>query len=536
MLARPEAGPSVAPDVRHALTQIRADGIREHVRYLSDDQLEGRDTGSTGERLAARYLASELAACGVQPAGDHGTYFQQIPFRKTHLDAATSGLTVDTGGETIRFDAGPDLLPNGPGGPASVPPCPLVFAGFGITAPEFQYDDYKDLDVRGKIVVLVTGEPSSGDPAYFDGMKDTPHSNGVSKIELARKKGARAVVTLLTGARASRFPWDLLRQSLEAPQITLPDSKDVFPAVVVRREAAERLFRGAPETWEQVEKHAAEGKLSPFPLRGRARLELKYSHEPFPSANVVGRLEGSDAVLKKQAVIYTAHFDHVGRRAGEGDTIFNGAWDNASGTSEVLEIARGFAALKTRPRRTLLFLFVTGEEKGLLGSQYYTEHPVLPIADTAADINLDMTDIFGLGKELVAQGAEHSTLMKACETTAREMGLTLGKDPTPELRVFTRSDQFSFARVGVPCIFMRWSNEYEDLDAATAKARSQEKLNSIYHKVGDEFDPTWSWDGMRRHAQSALLIGLHVANDDAMPAWNPGDPFNKPRKGASGGS
>ena len=518
------------------MNRVRADGIREHVRYLADDKLEGRDTGSPGGMLAAQYLASQLEQFGIKPAGDNGTYFQQVPLVKTRLDTAGSRLTLFTGDQPTVFEAGNDLLPNGPSGSATVPESPVVFAGYGISAPEFRYDDYEKLDVRGKLVVLLTGEPSSNDPAFFDGMKDTPHSSGVTKIELARSKGARGVISILSGPRASRYPWDLVRKSQETPQVSLPATKDVMPAIIVRRETAERLFKDAPKPWSEIETLVAEGKVPTFPLPYRAQLVLNFSHEPLPAPNVVGRLPGSDPELKTQVVVYTAHYDHVGHGTGEGDTIFNGAWDNASGTAEVLEIARGFAGLKPRPRRSILFLFVTGEEKGLLGSSYYTEHPVVPIADTAANINLDMTDIFGLGKELVAQGAEHSSLMKACEATAREMGLTLGKDPTPELNVFTRSDQFSFAKVGVPCLFMRWSSDYEDLDAATARARSQEKLKTIYHKVGDEFDASWSWDGMQRHAQSAMLIGLHVANDTPLPSWNAGDPFNKPRKSASPGS
>lgn len=535
--ARQNPVPAVEPEVRKAMGRVRADGIREHVRYLADDKLEGRDTGSPGGKVAARYLAMQLEQFGVKPAGDNGTYFQQVPFVKTQLDTPASRLTLLAGDQPLLFEAGTDLLPNGAGFTATVPESSVVFAGFGITAPEFHHDDYEKLDVRDKLVVVLAGEPASNDPAFFDGTKDTPHSNGVSKITLARSKGARGMITILVGTRGSRFPWEQVRKAQETPQIGLPTAnKDVLPAVIVRKEAAVRLFKDAPQPWSEIEKLATEGKVPVFPLPYRGRLDLKFSEEPLPAANVIGRIEGSDPELKKQVVIYTAHYDHVGRGTGEGDTIFNGAWDNASGTSEILEIARGFAGLKTRPRRSLLFLFVTGEEKGLLGSEYYTEHPVVPITDTAANINLDMTDIFGLGKELVAQGAEHSTLLQACETAAREMGLTLGKDPTPELNVFTRSDQFSFARVGVPCLFMRWSNEYEDLDAATARARSQEKLKTIYHKVGDEFDPTWSWEGMQRHAQSALLIGLHVANDTPLPSWNAGDPFNKPRKSASPGS
>jgi hypothetical protein len=512
------------------MEEVRADGIRAHVRYLSDDLLEGRETGSAGALLAARYLASQLEQLHLKPVGDNGTYYQLAPFVKTRMDPARSRLVLRGAGSEAVLEYGKEFLINGGPQSAAALEAPLVFAGYGITAPEFAYDDYKDLDVTGKVAVVLTGEPPSHDPAFFAGEKDTEHAAGGSKIQLARSKGAVAVITVLVGSRAATYPWDRVKAGQADYQISLPDKRlDAFPALLVREEGAKELFKGAPSSWDDVARRAAEGGVKGFPLARGCRMELARETVALPAPNVVGLLEGSDPVLKRQAMVYSAHYDHIGRRGGTGDTIYNGAWDNASGTAGILEVARAFSALRPAPRRSILFLLVTGEEEGLLGSRYYTEHPVIPIEDTAADINLDMTDIFGIPKELVPLGAERSTLRETAAQVAREMGMAVGPDPTPELKTFGRSDQFSFARAGVPCLFLRWANEYEDVPASVAKAAAREKLDTIYHKVGDEFDPKWSWEGMRRHAQVAFLLGLHVANETEMPHWNEKDPLNKPR-------
>jgi hypothetical protein len=510
---------------------LPAAAIRAHVRFLADDRLEGRDTASQGAEIAARYLASQLEQAGLKPAGDGGSFLQQVPFINNRLDTNASHLSVSLNGQSQRLDAGKDFLLNGANVAARLSDVPVVFAGYGITAPEFKHDDYAGIDVRGKLVVVLAGEPVSADPAFFEGPKDTRYSDGGSKVALARGKGAAGMISVLTGERARRYPWDRLRRNQEGTRIQLPGRPQApFPTLLMRSDGAAKVFAAVQPSWAEIERLAAEGGVIPrLMLPTHAGVEVSYQQTAAPAPNVLGYVEGSDPALKQQVVIYSAHYDHVGRRAGSGDTIFNGAWDNASGTAEVLEIARTFARLKPGPSRSVLFLFVTGEEKGLLGSEYYTRAPAFPIEATAANINLDMTDIFGIGKELVAQGAERSTLQQSAEAVASELGLRLGKDPTPDLNVFTRSDQFSFVRVGVPSVFMRWSNEHEELTPAALKELSKRKLDTIYHKETDEFDPTWSWEGMRRHAQAAFLFGLHVASQRQLPAWNQGDEFNRPR-------
>lgn len=522
----------LTPDARRAIDSVRAETIREHVRFLSDDKLEGRDTASSGGQLAADYLAGQFQEMGLKPVGDNGTFFQKVPFQRVRMDTASSQILLkDDSGET-RLAFGEDFVLNGAGRASAKVSGGLVFAGYGITAPEFQHDDYKGLDVKGKVVVILAGEPVSADPAFFDGEKDTRYASGGSKIQRATANGAVAVITLLTGPRAAAFPWDQFRRAAEFSSITLPGSTpNGFPALVAREQGAEKLFAGSELSWKAVTEAAAAGKVQPQPLKRTAAVDLLLERTPAPAPNVVGLLEGRDPELKKQVVVYTAHYDHIGARAaGEGDLINNGAWDNASGTSGVLETARAFTRLEQKPRRSILFMLVTGEEKGLLGSRYYTQNPIWRIEDTAANINLDMTEIFGIPKEIVPQGAERSpALTRSAQAVADALNLKVGKDPTPELNVYTRSDQFSFVQAGVPSIFLRWANEYEDLDAEKAKELVREKMRTIYHNPKDEFDPTWSWEGMRRHTQQAVLLGLHIANEMQMPGWNEADPFNKPR-------
>lgn len=533
----PPAPPPLPPGTRRALRAIRAEGIRATVQYLADDRLEGRDTGSPGGQLAANYLAEQLKLLKLKPAGDNNTYFQKVPFIQSRMDSARSQMALSgkAGETTLKFPT--DFLLNGLSRNTASLEAPIVFAGYGITAPEYHYDDYAGLEVRGKVVVVLTGEPLSRDPSFFEGEQDTKYAAGGPKLQLAMSKGAVAVITILTPARAARFPWDTVARATTQWSVTLPGkpATPAFPALLIREEGARALFAGAETTWETVLLREQEGTVKPFPLPRTARLNLTLEQEALPAPNVVAVLEGEDAKLRDQAVVYTAHYDHIGRRpttdesAGD-DRIFNGAWDNASGTAGVLEVARGMVRLRPVPQRSVVFLFVTGEEKGLLGSRYYVRHPVFPMERTAANINLDMTDIFGIPKQLVPLGAEFSSLKGVAEAVAGDLGLTVGPDPTPELKTFLRSDQFSFVQAGVPSLFLRWSTEYEDIDAATAKARAKEKLDTIYHRVTDNFDPNWSWEGMRRHAQMALLLGARIANDPELPQWNEKEPLAKPRK------
>ncbi len=522
----------VTPAIRRSLDKVSIDRLREHVRYLADDRLQGRDTGTAGGELAAQYIAKEFRTMRLKPAGEGDSFLRPVPFERSRQDADRSKLLLSRDGQSQTLSYGTDFILNGFATTDAQLEAPLVFAGYGITAPEFKHDDYNGLDAKGKLVVLLSGEPPSSDPAFFDGDKDTKYALGSYKIQQARERGAVGVVTLLTSSRAPKFSWDRARAGQVRSVITLARARvNGFPTLLMRADGAEKLFQGAPLSFPQVDEQAEKGAVKGFPLPGKLRVEVSVHREPFRAPNVAGYLEGSDPELKKQVVVYSAHYDHVGTGGDKEDKIFNGAWDNASGTAGVLEVARTFSNLpkEARPKRSVLFLLVTGEEHGLLGSRHYVADPAFPIAQTAANINLDMTEIFGVPKDFNALGVEHSSLQRTAEVVARELGMKVGPDPTPELGTFVRSDQFSFVQAGVPSLFLRWGNEYEDIEPARVKKVHQEKLRTIYHQVEDGFDPTWSWEGMRRHTQVAFLLGLHVANQPGLPTWNADSNFNKPR-------
>ncbi len=524
----PSGASGLSPAAREAAEAIRAEGLRAHVRFLADDLLEGRDTGSPGGAVAARYLASQLEQLRLRHAGDAGTYFQAVPLTRAAVDGSRTRLRLTRGEAVTELHWGSDFLLNGshPRPPVHLKSA-LVFAGYGVTAPEAAVDDYSGLEVRGKWVVLLPGLPPAAAPGGA-GALAARYGSGSVKVKNALRHGAAGVITLLPEGSGGGFPWDVYQAIQGSPHVGLAGAAGP-PLLVMHAEQAEPLFAGARSTLPEVLRRSREERVAGFPLLPTAELELAVEQTEFRAPNVAGLLEGGDPQLKREVVVYTAHYDHLGKRPGAEGGVFNGAWDNASGTAGVLEVARAFATLKPAPRRSVLFLFVTGEEKGLLGSQYYVRHPLVPLERTAADINLDMTDIFGMPREFTPVGAEHSSLSRACEALARELGMKVGPDPLPEQHAFTRSDVLSFAEAGVPALFLRWATDYEGVDPEVAKARARERLDRTYHRVTDRFDPDWSWAGMRRHAQVAFLLGEYVAEQPGMPEWNPGDPFAAPR-------
>lgn len=527
--------PLLTPAVQQALSRVREQPLQEHVRVLSADAMEGRDTASPGARRAAEYLAAQLEQRGLHPAGDAGSYFQQVPLTRSRMDLEASRVVVRRGREETVLRLPGQVQLQGISRADAELEGQLVFAGYGIRAPEYGWDDYAGLDVRGKVVLVLAGEPTSPDPAFFEGERDTRHAGGGAKVALAAGQGAAALITLLTPRHAARYPWEQRTRSFAwwATSLRGREARP-FPTLVVREEGARALLAGTGLQWETLVGHDLRGQVRPSLLAAAARLELRVRREEVRCPNVVALLPGSDPILKSEAVVFSAHYDHLGRReprAGDapGDTIYNGAWDNASGTAAVLEIARALSQLRPAPRRSVIFLLTTAEEKGLLGSEYYVSHPAIPIERTAANVNLDMPEIFGVPRELVAQGAERGTLERSARLAASALGMRLGADPNPELNTFTRSDHYSFVRAGVPSVLMRWSGDYEDLPAEEARRRAREKMRTIYHQVTDEYDAAWSWAGLRKHTQAALLLGLHVANETEMPAWNEGDAYARPR-------
>ena len=510
---------SVAPEVSPAR-------LEEHVRYLASDRLAGRGTGTPGYDSAARYVAEHFAALGLDSAGTEG-YLQPVPL--LHSRAVEGSSLVLVGRSRRRaLTAYRDYVPV----PNFVTPraevtAPLVFVGFGVTSPERGYDDYRGLDPKGKIVVLLTGAPSSFPPA------ERAHY-AASRVKRENAVGRGAVGMLIVRTRDQTFPWDrLVRQSRGGDMRWLDRTgapADVSPAIRgvagLSDSAAAYLFEGAPHSLNEILTAAEAGKPPVFDLPVRATIRTVSVHDRVESPNVAGLLRGSDSSLREEVVVYSAHLDHLGiGEPVQGDSIYNGALDNASGSAGLLEVARAFAALPTAPRRSVLFLAVTGEEEGLLGSDYFAEHPTMPIERIVADVNLDGLALLYPLRDMIAFGADHSTLDSTVGRVAKRLGITLAPDPFPQEVFFVRSDQYSFVRRGVPSLFpFMGLHSDSGVDAA---ARFKEWLATRYHTPQDDIDQPMNFESGARHAQLGFLVGLEIANADERPAWKRGDFFER---------
>ncbi|HZR33678.1 MAG TPA: M28 family metallopeptidase [Terriglobales bacterium] len=527
-----------------AMNSIRPDAIRAHMRFLSDSLLEGRGTGTRGHQIAAQYVATELEAIGVKPAGVNGTWFQSVPLRKITLateqtsyefvrdgkaQALREGEEFATSGDAVYTDTNVDAA--------------VVFVGFGVTAPDQHYDDYAGVDVHGKLVAILYGAP-----ARFPSTERAYYSDGVVKSRNAVAHGAIGVLAMMTPEDQKRYAWKWIVPQIRQGDMRWLDVKgvpaDSFPELhaggLLSQSGTDMLFAGAPKTFAQACADANASKSQAFPLAVTAKIHTVSRHERITAPNVIGVLRGSDPKLRDQYVVYTAHTDHLGIcDPVEGDNVCHGALDNASGTAALLEIAHAFTTLPQPPRRSILFVFVTGEEMGLLGSDYYAHFPTVPAEQLAANVNIDGAPglLFPL-KDVVALGAEHSTLGGDVEVAARRMNLEISPDPMPEEVYFIRSDQYSFVRQGVPAV-----NITEGLKAADPKldgAAIMKKWNTtIYHTPKDNMDQPLNFDSAAKSTRLNFLVGYEVAQQAQRPAWNVGDffgaKFAKSRSSAAGG-
>ena len=497
--------------------QVSSARLEEHIRYLASDRLAGRGPGTPGYDSAAAYVVKHFAALGLDSAGTKG-YFQPVPFRHARAVEGTSLVLAGSSGRR-GLTAYRDYVPQ----PNFVAPraevtAPLVFVGFGVSAPERGYDDYRDVDAKGKIVVLLTGAPSSFPPA-----ERAHHASGRMKRQNAVRRGAVGILVVRT--RDQSFPWDrLVRQSRRGGLRWLDrndEPADVSPELrgsgTLSDSAAMQLFQGAPQPLAEVLAAAEAGKPPAFELPLRATLRTVTAHDRVESPNVAGLLRGSDPRLRDEVVVYTAHLDHLG--------IAEPALDNASGSAALLEVARAFAALQERPRRSVLFLAVTAEEEGLLGSDYFAEYPTVPLEQIVANVNIDgLARLYPL-REMIAFGADHSTLDSTVARVARRLGVTVVPDPFPQEGFFIRSDQYSFVRRGVPALFPFMGLRSDSgVDAA---ARFKEWLATRYHLPQDDADQPMDLESGARTAQLEFLVGLEIANADERPAWKEGDFFGR---------
>ena len=507
---------------------LSGERMRADVKYLASDKLEGRGVGSNGERLATDYLESQLKAAGVKPGGDDGTYFQMVPLISATTEPSAK-LTIRGTHRTIPLTFVHDYVGTAFSQAAENDfNAEAVFLGHGIVAPEFGWDDYKGKDVRGKVLIYFTNEPPSNDPNFFGGRALTYYGRWTYKFEEAARRGAVAALIIHTTPTAG-YGWGVVSGSFsrEMPQLKLARGEHGLKlAAWLSQDAGSKLVAASGKSLDELLAMANQKSFQPISLGVHIVGHIPVKLRGIDSRNVVGRVEGSDPKLKAQAVLYTAHWDHLGISAPvNGDKIYNGAVDNATGCGVVLELARAWAALAVKPKRSALFLFVTAEESGLLGSEYYGRHPEVPAGLTAVDINYDALYPFGKTRDVLVEGAERTTLWPLVERDARTMHLQLGKDPTPEQGHYYRSDHFSLARVGIPAFSVTQGDNYIGKPADFGKTIFEQYNNEHYHRPSDEYHDDWDFAGMEQMAEFGLKIGVDTANLSGLPTWKQGEEF-----------
>ncbi len=512
-----------------ATSLIRPEAIRADMRFLADDLLEGRRAGTRGHELAALFVASQFESMGLAPAGGTGSFFQEVPLQSAQVDEAQSSFSWKDGGQRMPLEFRKDYILYGdPGRDDSAISAPIVFVGYGITAPDQDYDDYRDVDVKGKIVAIVFGAPA------FPSAVKAHYSASWLKRHNAAAHGAVGLLTLYDSRLQSLYPFEKQVRDLAIPRLNwlsangTPDhyypQLRAYGAVSVA--GVKRLLSGSGHTAEQIDAGSKAGKPPRFALQGVAQIRTVTHRATLHSPNVVATLAGSDPQLKAEYVLYSAHLDHLGISTPvNGDRIYNGALDNASGTAEILEIARAFSRLRVRPRRSMLFIAVTGEEEGLLGSDYFASNPTVPRRSMVADINIDEDLMLWPLRDVVALGAEHSSLATAVKRAAARLKLGVGPDPAPEQVYFIRSDQYSFVRQGIPSIDLEAGFGSDDPQVKPAEI-SENWDSHVYHTPQDDMQqPGLNFEAAAALTRVAFLTGLYVAQQTAPPSWNPGDFF-----------
>jgi Zn-dependent M28 family amino/carboxypeptidase len=509
---------------------LSAERIREHDRFLSSDLLEGRGVGTRGGDLATEYIATQFALAGAKPAGDNGTWFQKVPLVAVDPRPETR-LTATGSGKTVSFEWLNDFVGlNQSQKPESQFDGEAVFVGHGIAAPEWNWDDYKGVDVRGKVVVLFTNEPTSNDPKFFDGRALTYYGRWSYKYEEATRRGAVAVIIIHTTPTAG-YGWDVVRSSW-GRQNTFVALRSGEPALAlagwITREAGDKLLAMAGKSVDQLLTASESRDFRPIPLGIRIHGDVRSRIRAIDSRNVAAIVPGRDPKLKDEVIIYSAHWDHLG--VGEpvnGDPIYNGAIDNATGCAILLELAHAWAALPEKPRRSALFLAVTAEEDGLRGSQYYAAHPLFPPGKTAIALNYDAIYPWGRAKDVVIAGAERTTVLPLAESIAKRLNLTISPDSEPEQGNYFRSDHFSFARAGIPAFSIDHATQFAGKPAGYYQKLWQEFNEKHYHQPSDEFHADWDFTALEQAAEFGMLLGIDIANQEKLPDWRPGDQFHR---------
>jgi Zn-dependent M28 family amino/carboxypeptidase len=530
------------PQLDAALNSLTTDELAQHIQALASDEFEGRAPASKGEELTIDYIANQFKQYGLQPGITDGTYFQKVPLVGITADPNME-LTFAAGSKTLQLKYRDDFVAATKRvvDQTGITNSDLVFVGYGVAAPEYGWDDYKGLDVKGKTVVMLINDPpvpdpsdpSKLDPKMFGGAAMTYYGRWTYKYEIAAEKGADGCIIIHETGPAG-YPWEVVKNSWSGEEFDLvaPDKNMSRCAVEswITYDNAKELFHLAGQDLDGLKKEAVSKDFKPVALDATASVTINNTIRTSDSNNVIAKLEGSDQQLKGEYVIYVAHWDHLGKNpALEGDQIFNGAVDNASGTACLLELAQAFTKLPAPPRRSVVFLAVTAEEQGLLGSKYYAENPIYPPAKTVAVINMDAMNVLGQTKDVTVIGLGMSSLDDHVKTVAAEQQRTVRPDPQPEKGFYYRSDHFNFAKAGVPALYVDSGVEYVGKPEGWGLQMQEKYTAENYHKPSDQYDSSWDLSGLVQDSQLLFTVGYRVANQTEYPTWNPGTEFKAKR-------
>jgi Zn-dependent M28 family amino/carboxypeptidase len=555
---------AIPPAVKAAEASIDPEKIRAHVKFLSDDLLEGRGPGLRGSEIAAQYIAAQFALYGLKPGGDNGTYLQQINFVGMNAIREKTTMSIippkrpegQIGIMLYSYDLkyGDDFtVSNRTLTPTVDIDAPIVFVGYGITAPEFNWNDYAGIDVKGKVILCIVGDPPSKDPAFFGGDALTYYGRWTYKFEQAARMGAVGALIIHRTDLAS-YGWDVVKNSNTSEKTYIRDNKDpqLEAASWIQLDVAKQIFKSSNlDADAQIEAAGKRGfKAIELPVRLHAHVESVV--RPFQSPNVVGILPGSSSSLlssrsaaegsaspttnaNDQAVLYTAHFDHLGFVSGmSGDNIYNGAADNATGCGMLLELARAWSQLASQPNfklpHSVIFSAVTAEEQGLLGSEYLGQHPPIPAGQIALDINYDMILPIGVPLETNVNGAQRTTFFPTVQVTTKRFNLAIVPDPKPSAGSYYRSDHFSLSRVGIPAFSIETGNLYEGHDAAWGKKQHEDFTAHDYHNFSDNYHADWDFAGNAKLDRFGMELGWQALTAPTTINWKPNDEFEPARK------
>ena len=535
----PQAPQAPSPE---NLPRIDHNAILERIKVLSGDDFEGRAPGSKGEDLTVRYLVEESKKLGLQPGNPDGTYVQKVPLVGI-TGAEARPLTVTKGATKRTFKWNDEVVPwtRRVVPESSIDNSDIVFLGYGVEAPEYNWNDFKNVDVKGKTIVVlvndpqvtVAGDPSKLDDSLFNGKAMTYYGRWTYKYDKGAEKGAAAVLIVHETAPAG-YPFPVVQGFLGERFGLVAPNKNMDKVAIegwLSLDAAKALFAMGGQNFDDLKKKALTREFQPVPLGLKASMAVKTTTRTIDSQNVVAKVEGSDPRLRDEYIVYSSHWDHLGIGAPDksGDKIYNGALDNASGVAATMEIARAFTQAQPKPKRSILFLWVTAEEQGLLGSQFYAENPLYPLEKTVANINIDGVNQWGRTTDITVVGMGASDLDDVLREAATAQNRTLNPDPESEKGFYYRSDHFNFAKVGVPALYTDTGEKFEGKDAAFSQKKRDEYTANDYHKPSDHIKPDWDLTGAAQDAELMMAVGYRVANTERMPEWKPGNEFKAKR-------